>query len=81
MLKIDNKDYTWFLFALTLIFVAAKSFGFLTAWSWFMTFIPFWIVGGFIVFGYLVIYGFMLICLILYGVYHGIKNVLNRENG
>jgi len=81
MLKIDDKDYTWFLFGLTLIFVTAKSFGFLTTWSWFMAFIPIWLVGGVIVFSYIVIDGFMLICLILYGVYHGIKKVLNRENG
>jgi len=80
MLEIDDKDYTWFLFALTLIFVAAKSFGFLTTWSWFMTFIPFWIVGGIIVAVNIIGALLTLVIMAVYGAYHGFKKVFNHED-
>lgn len=45
MLKFDDKDYTWFLFALSLIFAAAKVFGFIN-WSWLWVFSPMLITLG-----------------------------------
>ncbi|KRK80357.1 hypothetical protein [Companilactobacillus nodensis] len=45
MLKLNDKDYTWFLFVLTLIFAAAKVFGFIT-WNWLWVFSPMLIALG-----------------------------------
>lgn len=45
MLKLNDKDYTWFLFILTLIFAAAKVFGFIT-WNWLWVFSPMLIALG-----------------------------------
>jgi len=45
VLKFDDKDYTWFLFALSLIFTAAKVFGFIN-WSWLWVFSPMLIALG-----------------------------------
>ena len=40
----ESKDIAWFIFGLTLILVAAKSFGF-QSWSWTFAFSPFLILG------------------------------------
>ncbi|MFD1418449.1 hypothetical protein [Companilactobacillus keshanensis] len=79
MLKIDYNDYTWFLFALTLIFAAAKVFGFIT-WNWLWVFSPLLFVGGVIVVAYIISYGFILVCMLIYGVVAGIKKVFSHEN-
>lgn len=79
MLKIDDKDYTWFLFALTLIFASAKSFG-LSNISWMFVFSPLWIVGGV----WLILYGIVvsagITITIGYLIFLAIKKVFKREN-
>lgn len=79
MMKIDDKDYTWFLLALTLIFAAAKVFGFIT-WSWMWVFSPILFMGAVIIGSLIIGYGFIFICIVIYGIYHGIKKVFSHED-
>lgn len=78
MLKLNDKDYTWFLFVLTLIFAAAKVFGFIT-WNWLWVFSPLLFVGGVIGAAYVIGCGFILVCMMIYGVIAGIKKVFGHD--
>lgn len=78
-MKIDFDDYMWFPFALVLIFVAAKVFGFIN-WSWTMVFCPIWLIG----LAFLTIVGLMVViglsCWAVYGVVKLFKKVFSHEN-
>ena len=79
MLKFGDKDYTWFLLALTLIFAAAKVFGFSNL-SWMFVFSPIWIIGAVVLGVYLFYFMFMLIAIIVYGIFIGVKKVFKHDS-
>jgi len=79
MIKIGDHDYTWFLFALTLIFVAAKAFGFLN-WAWYVTAFPIWVPILIIAFAYFLQLLIMIIVFIGYYAVVGFKKVFSHED-